>query len=166
MVSNNNANSAGSGNNLINCRKCGSLFVKTSRDICDECYKDEVEMADKVKNFIQVSEKIGKEKVTVEEILKATKLSQKVFEELFEKGRMFSVMSKITVKCRFCSIEFECDKKPGFICPRCVTRFSDKSKVKKINDSSEEARRREKIARQRIAKGQKTRYGFIQDIGF
>ncbi len=158
------SNSSGNSNNLINCRKCGALFVKASRDICDECFKDEVELAEKVKSFIQLSEKIGKEKVTVEEILKATKLSDKVFEDLFEKGRLFSVMSKITVKCRFCAIEFECDKKPGFICPTCVTRFSEKSKVKKINDSSEEVRRREKIARQRIAKGQKTRYGFIQNF--
>jgi|GEM_PF-1472885 len=157
-------NNTVSSNNLINCRKCGALFVKTSRDICDECFKDEVDLAEKVKSFIQLSEKIGKEKVTVEEILKATKLSEKVFEELFEKGRLFSVMSQITVKCNFCSIEFECDKKPGFICPRCVTRLSEKSKVKKINDSSEEVSRREKIARQRIAKGQKTRYGFIQNL--
>ena len=164
MVSGNNNSNAGSGKKLINCRKCGALFIKTSRDICEECFKDEVDLSEKVKSFIQSSTKIGKLKVTTEEILKATKLTSRQFEELFEKGRLFSVMAKITVKCKFCAIEFECEQKPGFICPKCLKKFSDKNKIKKINDSSEEVARREKIARQKIAKGQNSRYGFIQNF--
>ena len=158
------SSNAGSGNNLINCRKCGTLFVRTSRDVCDVCFKHEVDLAEKVKSLIQLNEKIGKDKITVPEILKTTKMSEKEFEEIFEKGRLFSVMSKITIKCRFCALEFECDNKPGFICSSCVTKFSEKNKVKRINDSSEEARRRERITRQKIAKGQQTRYGFIQNL--
>ena len=33
---------------LINCKKCGSLFIKGARDICDNCYKAELEVVEKI----------------------------------------------------------------------------------------------------------------------
>ncbi len=159
-------NNIGSSHNLINCKKCGALFIKTTRDICDNCYKHEMDLAEKVKEFIKSNEKIGKAKVGVEEILKATKISKKEFEDIFEKGRLFSVISKITVKCRFCSDEFECEKKAGFICQKCLLKLNDSKKSVKVNNSSNEAERRKKIARQKVAKGSGSRYGFIQNFDF
>ena len=39
---------------LVNCKKCGALFVKSgNRDICDNCYKEEVKETDKIKGYIQ-----------------------------------------------------------------------------------------------------------------
>lgn len=151
-------------NSLMNCKKCGTLFIKTARDICDSCYKLEMDLAEKVKNFLYSCEKQDKQKATMDEILKATKISKKEFEKLFEKGRLFSVMSKITVKCRFCGIEFECDQKPSFLCQKCLIKLSKKGEHVKVNHSTEEAKRREKAMRQSVAKGKKTRYGFIQNF--
>ena len=160
------SNNAGSSQNLINCKKCGTLFIKATRDICDNCYKYEMDLAEEVKSFIKSNQKIGKEKVTIEEILKATKISKKEFEDIFEKGRLFSVISKITVKCRFCGDEFECEQKAGFICQKCLVKLNESKKNVKVNSSSNEAERRKKIARQKVAKGNTSRYGFIQSFDF
>ena len=36
---------------LINCKKCGTLFFKTSgREICEECFNKELEVIDGIKN--------------------------------------------------------------------------------------------------------------------
>lgn len=145
---------------LINCKKCGTLFIKGTRDICDSCFKHEVELADKVKSYIEES---GKAKVTMEEILFITKIPKVEFEKLFEKGRLFSVMNKITIKCRFCGIEFECEQKASFVCPKCIMKFSKKGELGKINQSNQEAKKQETIVRQTISDGKTSRYGFIQN---
>ena len=36
---------------LINCKKCGSLFIRGSRDICDSCFKAELELVDKINEY-------------------------------------------------------------------------------------------------------------------
>ena len=148
---------------LINCKKCGTLFVKGTREICDTCYKGEVDLADRIKNYIQSTEKA---KVSADEILLATKIGRGEFEKLFEKGRLFSVMNKITIKCRFCGIEFECEHKAGFVCPKCIMKFSNKSgfgNVAKPENAIEESKKRTKIADKHTLPAGQERYGFIQN---
>ena len=49
---------------LVNCKKCGTLFFKTSgREVCEECFKKELEVIDSIKDFFIKS---GKEKFTIE----------------------------------------------------------------------------------------------------
>lgn len=151
---------------LTNCKRCGTLFIKNTRDVCDTCYKLEVSLAEKIKAYIATSEKHDKPKVTVDEILKATKIPKKEFENLFEKGRLFSVVSNIIIKCRFCGLEFKCEKqKASFVCPKCIIKFGKQNKSK-VNAKSEEAKKREKAVKQSVAKGKMSRYGFIQNLDF
>ncbi|MBR2386424.1 hypothetical protein IKA92_03925 [bacterium] len=146
---------------LVNCKKCGTLFVKSSnRDICDNCYKQEVEWTDTIKNFIHTS---GKAKVPLEEIIQGTGLEKDDVEHLFEKGKLFGVMNKISIKCRFCGIEFECEQKPSFVCPNCINKFT-KKELGKINGSFEEKQKQVKARKSSSIAGASSRYGFIQNF--
>lgn len=38
---------------LANCKRCGSVFVKQFRDICDNCYKEEEDAFQTVKQYLR-----------------------------------------------------------------------------------------------------------------
>ena len=152
---------------LINCKKCGTLFFKTSgREVCEECFKKELEVIDSIKAFIIKS---GKEKCTIEEVSNATGVSQGELEDLVSRGRLFAILPKLSVKCRFCGIELEDDEKSGFTCKKCVLRFSPKvneleKKGLSIKKYEEEARNLNRRLRGGInTVNSDTRYGFIQN---
>ena len=110
---------------LINCKKCGTLFFKTSeREICEECFKKELDIIDEIKAYINNS---GKEKVTMDELAENVKsINITDLEDLISRGRLFAILPKISVKCRFCGAELENDEKTGFTCKKCLMRFSPK----------------------------------------
>jgi len=152
---------------LINCKKCGTLFFKTSgREVCEECFKKELEVIDSIKAFIIKS---GKEKCTIEEVSNATGVSQGELEDLISRGRLFAILPKLSVKCRFCGIELEDDEKSGFTCKKCVLRFSPKvneleKKGLSVKKYEEEARNLNRRLRGGInTVNSDTRYGFIQN---
>ena len=152
---------------LINCKKCGSLFIKGARDICDNCFKAELEVVEKIKTFIN---KKGQEKTTIEEIVNELGIDKNELEDLIEKGRLFSVMPKLIIKCRFCGIEIEDEQKSSFVCTKCLNKFSPKGDLAKINAIKEEQQK--EISERRIRRtysetdGSKSRCGFIQNYDF
>ena len=150
---------------LISCKKCGSLFIKGARDICDNCFKAELEQVDKIKAFIN---KRGEGKTTIEEIVNELGINKNELEDLIEKGRLFSVMPKLIIKCRFCGIEIEDEQKSSFVCTKCLNKFSPKGDLAKINALKEEQQKEisEKKARRTYSEGQKNRCGFIQNYDF
>ena len=153
---------------LINCKKCGTLFFKTSeREICEECFKKELDVIDEIKKYI-VSTK--KDKVTIEEIIaNVPNLNNADIEDLISRGRLFVILPKIVVKCRFCGAELENDEKTGFTCKKCLMKFSPKVKEleKKgisIGKYEEEARTLNRRLRGGMdTNNTSTRYGFIQN---
>ncbi len=148
---------------LINCKKCGSLFIKGSRDICDNCFKAELEVVEKIKSFIN---KNPNPKTTLEEIISELGINRNELEDLIEKGRLFSVMPKLIIKCRFCGIEIEDDQKSSFVCTKCLNKFSPKGDLAKINALKEEQQQKEigeKRVRRTFSQGSKSRCGFIQN---
>lgn len=151
---------------LINCKKCGSLFIKGARDICDNCFRAELELVDKIKAFANQSPA----KVTLEEISLGLSLNKNELEDLVEKGRLFSIMSKLSIKCRFCGIEIEDEQKSSFVCTKCLNKFSPKGDLAKINTLKEEQQQKElseRRARRTLAHdGSKDRCGFIQNYDF
>ena len=151
---------------LINCKKCGSLFIKGSRDICDNCFKAELEVVEKIKAFINKKEG---QKTTIEEIVAELDINKNELEELIEKGRLFSVMPKLIIKCRFCGIEIEGDQKSSFVCTKCLNKFSPKGDLARINALKEEQYQKEvseKKVRRTFTQGSKSRCGFIQNYNF
>ena len=88
---------------LINCKKCGTLFFKNSeREICEECFKKELKTIDLISDFVNST---GKNKVQIEEIASGLSIDQADIEDLITRGRLFKILPKISIKCRFCGVE-------------------------------------------------------------
>lgn len=155
-------------NGLINCKKCGTLFFKTSeREICEECFRKEGEIIDRIKGYIIST---NKNKVTLEEIAQNVEdMTVADLEDLISRGRLFTILPKIMVKCRFCGAELENDEKTGFTCKKCLLKFSPKvnelqKKGLNIGKYEEEAKTLNRRLRGGMNSGSaSTRYGFIQN---
>lgn len=154
---------------LVNCKKCGTLFVRSTRDICDNCYKAEMEQVDKIKSFVISN---SAPKTSVEEIAAGCNIDKNELCELIEKGRLFSIMSKVMVKCKFCGIEIEGDQKSTFVCQKCLQKFNPKGDLARINalkEEQEELASKDKTQRRTFSdfiddqEHKATRYGFIQN---
>lgn len=152
---------------LINCKKCGTLFFKNSgREVCEECFKKELDVIDDIRGYVA---SIQKNKVSLDELSQGTNVAKAEIEDLIIRGRLFTVLPKISIKCRFCGVELEDDEKTGFTCKKCLLRFSPKvneleKKGFNVQKHQEEAR---KINR-RLRGGMNTadndtRFGFIQN---
>jgi hypothetical protein len=50
---------------LANCKRCGNLFNRVTRDICDACYKREEEDLVKVQHYLRDNAKAG---LSIEEV--------------------------------------------------------------------------------------------------
>ena len=153
---------------LINCKKCGTLFFKTSeREICEECFKKELDIIDDIKKYILSTKK---DKVSIDEIAQnVTSITSNEIEDLISRGRLFAILPKIQVKCRFCGAELENDEKTGFTCKKCLMKFSPKmneleKKGMKVGRYEEEARSLNRRLRGGMnSHNTSTRYGFIQN---
>ncbi len=153
---------------LVNCKKCGTLFFRTSeREICEECYRKELEVIDEIKKYIITS---AKEKVTIDDIVQnVANTTEQELEDLISRGRLFAILPKISVKCRFCGAELENDEKTGFTCKKCLLKFSPKvneleKKGLRIKKYEEEARSLNRRLRGGMnTQNTATRYGFIQN---
>ena len=152
---------------LINCKKCGTLFFKNSgREVCEECFKKELELIDSIRNVVFGYQK---EKVPLEDISSALNISKNELEDLITRGRLFTVLPKLSVKCRFCGIELADDEKTGFTCKKCLLKFSPKVNelekkglnVQKYHSESRNMKRRLRGGMNTTDNG--TRYGFIQN---
>ena len=152
---------------LVNCKKCGTLFFKNSgREICDECFKKELELIDKIVAFVNSA---GKDKITLDEISSQMTVPLTELEDLVTRGRLFKVLPKISIKCRFCGAELEDDEKSGFTCKKCLLKFSPK--VNELEKKGLNVRQYELEARnlnRRLRGGMNasdnaSRYGFIQN---
>lgn len=151
---------------LINCKKCGTLFFKTSeREICEECFRKELELIDDIKKCINSFQK----KVTLSEVSQQMGLPEAELEDLVSRGRLFTVITKLLIKCRFCGVELEDDEKTGFTCKKCLLKFSPKvnefeKKGLNVRKYEEEARNLNRRLRGGInTVGGNSRYGFIQN---
>ena len=152
---------------LVNCKKCGTLFFKNSeREICDECFKKELELIDSIVAFAKGA---NKEKVTLLEISQSMNISESDLEDLVTRGRLFKILPKISIKCRFCGAELEDDEKSGFTCKKCLLKFSPK--VNELEKKGLNVRKYEleaKTLNRRLRGGMSandntSRYGFIQN---
>ena len=104
---------------LSNCKKCGKLFVKKNRDICDECYNNQIKLIDRINEFV-----INKDQnVSLEEILQKFDIPLKEFETLFTSGKFIQITDKLVLKCIRCGKAFVAGRNVGFVCPECLKKL-------------------------------------------
>ena len=151
---------------LINCKKCGTLFFKNSgREVCEECFKKELELIDRIRGFVNSKS----EKSTLSEISQFVSVPESELEDLIIRGRLFTVLPKLSIKCRFCSVELQDDEKTGFTCKKCLLRFSPKvNELEKKGLNVQKYQEEAKNINRRLRGGMNTtdndkRYGFIQN---
>ena len=152
---------------LINCKKCGTLFFKNSgREVCEECYKKELTLIDDIRNFVF---SCSDGKVSLEKIAENVSITESDLEDLVTRGRLFTILPKLSVKCRFCGVELEDDEKTGFTCKKCLLRFSPKvneleKKGLSVRKYEEEAKNLKRRLRGGInSADSEQRFGFIQN---
>lgn len=109
--------------NVANCKKCGALFLQTSRkDICDKCFEEQNKMLSEINTYVLTSQE---ETVSIEEILKKFNLTKDKFEELYLAGKFVKIGQKVTFTCAKCGRTVPIANKTNFICAMCAKKLQN-----------------------------------------
>lgn len=99
--------------NLSNCSRCGQLFVKNIRDICQDCYREEEAAYQKVYKFL--SRRKNRE-ATIDEIVDATGVEEELIIKFLKENRLrSSQFPKLAYPCERCGIDIV----EGRLCHNC-----------------------------------------------
>lgn len=98
---------------LANCSRCNAVFVKTSRDICPNCYREEEEAFQKVYRFLSKREN---REATMAEIVKATGVEEELIIKFIRMNRLeMSRFPKLAYPCERCGVDIV----TGKLCEEC-----------------------------------------------
>jgi len=97
--------------NLKNCKRCGKLFLKVTRQICPDCLQQEEEEFSKVKDYLDENPSSSVAKVSSE-----TGVSQNQIKKFIREGRLLSSKySGVSTECQRCGKEIS----EGKYCDSC-----------------------------------------------
>lgn len=98
---------------LANCSRCEAVFIKTMRDICQDCYKEEETAFKKVYRFL--SDQKNRE-ATMDEIIEATGIEASIITKFIREKRLrTSQFPKLAYPCERCSANII----TGKLCIKC-----------------------------------------------
>jgi flagellar operon protein (TIGR03826 family) len=122
---------------LTNCPRCGRLFVKHSiRDVCEQCYKEEEALFEKVYQFLRKREN---RTATMAQVVEATGVSESLITKWIKIGRLQLVhFPNLGYPCESCGTMI----REGQLCPKCRTRLQ--TQLKQLEE--EKQRQRQRIA--------------------
>ena len=123
---------------LANCSRCGNVFVKTTRDICQDCFKEEERQFEIVYNFMK---KRVNRQATIPEIVEATGVKEDLIIKFVKEKRLRSAQfPNLTYPCDRCGKEIV----EGRLCQACSDDLSgdlkhehDIEQVRKLNEERE-----------------------------
>lgn len=124
---------------LANCARCGRVFVKGLRDICEHCKKEEDKDFETVYQYIRQKDH---RMATLSEVVEATGVEEKLILKFIKEGRLR--------QSQFPNLGYPCQKcgtliREGKLCGSCA-----KTLQKDINLHKEmEKREQERVARER-----------------
>jgi flagellar operon protein (TIGR03826 family) len=99
---------------LMNCPKCGRLFVKSQfRDVCEQCYREEEALFEKVYQFLRKREN---RTATMAQVVEATEVEEGLIIKWIKTGRLKLV--------HFPNLGYPCDRcgkmiREGRLCTEC-----------------------------------------------
>lgn len=109
--------------NVANCKKCGILFLQTSkRDICDKCFEEQNKMISEINKFVLMAEE---PEVALETIFEKFPITRNEFEEFFVAGKFVRVATKITMICSKCGNKVPIANKTGTLCAICTKKIQN-----------------------------------------
>ena len=109
--------------NVANCKKCGALFLQTSRkDICDKCFEEQNKMLSEINTYVLTSQE---ETISIEEIMKKFNLTKDKFEEFYLAGKFVKIAQKVTFTCAKCGRTVPIANKTNFICAICAKKLQN-----------------------------------------
>ena len=107
--------------NVANCKKCGVLFLQTSkRDICDKCFDEQNKMVADINSFVIRSQE---ETIALDVILKKYNLSADEFDALYNAGKFVRIGQKVTIKCAKCGNIVPISNKANLLCASCARKL-------------------------------------------
>lgn|SRR5574344_351482 len=109
--------------NVANCKKCGALFLQTSkRDICDKCFEEQNKMVSSINSFVI---NYPEPTIMLDIVLEKFSLSVDEFESLFLAGKFVKISQKVTIKCAKCGNIVPIAYKTNFICNSCAKKLQN-----------------------------------------
>ena len=109
--------------NVANCKKCGALFLQTSRrDICDKCFEEQNKLLSEINKFVISS---ADETIPLDDLLKKFNLPKDEFEELYLAGKFVKIGQKVTFVCQKCGNVVPIANKTNFICASCAKKLQN-----------------------------------------
>lgn len=98
---------------LANCPRCGNVFVKSLREICPSCYKEEEEAFEIVYQFLK---KQQNREATIHEIVEATEVEEELIIKFVKEKRLrTSQFPKLAYPCDQCGEPIT----SGKVCTQC-----------------------------------------------
>jgi hypothetical protein len=119
---------------LVNCTRCGILFQKRLRDICDTCLENEKTFIQSIEHYVEQSNSVF---VSITQISQGTGIDINKITELYKNGRLSELAARLSVKCSICGVEIRGLTKKGLFCVKCYDQFN-REKTKTIVKRSEE----------------------------
>ncbi|NSL51778.1 TIGR03826 family flagellar region protein [Calidifontibacillus erzurumensis] len=127
---------------LDNCERCGRLYVRNARRICDVCRKEEDKLFEKVYQYIRKRENRS---ATIIEVVEATGVPEDTIMRFVKEGRLRTA--------QFPNLGYRCEKcgtliQQGKLCIKCTQKLQTDLKKheeeEKWKREREEAERRER----------------------
>lgn len=124
---------------LANCSRCGKVYVKTIRDICQDCYRYEEEAFQKVNAFLRVRKN---REATVLEIVEATGVEEELITKFVREGRLRpSEFPKLSYPCERCHVPI----RNGRYCQDCVEELQRDLELHEEQERKARERERENV---------------------
>ena len=109
--------------NVANCKKCGALFLQTSkRDICDKCFEEQNKLLSEINKYVLSAET---ETVSLDDLLKKFNLTKDEFEAFYLAGKFVKIGQKVTFVCQKCGNVVPIANKTNFICSSCAKKLQN-----------------------------------------
>lgn len=123
---------------LANCCRCGTVFVKNTRDICQDCYQVEEQAFRIVNDFLRIWKN---REATLSEIVDATGVEENLLIKFIKEKRLLpSQFPKLAYSCEKCGTNIT----SGKLCARCSRELLQELETQK----ERQQRSRERKARQ------------------
>lgn len=109
--------------NVANCKKCGTLFLQTSkRDICDKCFEEQNKLLSEINTYVIM---YPEQMIPLEEVLDKFNLSINEFEAFFAAGKLVKITQKISMVCSKCGKTVPIAGKTNRLCSACAKKLQN-----------------------------------------